>query len=61
VQSSTLGRDANGEINIRVDHDGETYRGRAVSMDCVEASIKAILDAVNRIVAAQKNQNGSAE
>ena len=54
VQSSSLGRDANGEINIEVEHDGETYRGRAFSMDCVEASIKAILDAANRIIAAEK-------
>ena len=60
VQSSSLGRDANGEINIRVDHDDEMYRGRAVSMDCIEASIKAILDAVNRIIAAQKSKNGKA-
>jgi len=60
VQSSSLGRDANGEINIRVDHDGEMYRGRAVSMDCIEASIKAILDAVNRIIAAQKSKNRKA-
>jgi len=54
VQSSSLGHDANGETNIRVVHKGELYRGRAVSMDCVEGAIKAILDAVNRIIAAEK-------
>ena len=60
VQSSTLGRDANGEINIQVLHDGDTYRGRAVSMDCIEASIKAILNSVNRIIAAEKIKDRAA-
>lgn len=61
VQSTSLGRDANGEINIEVEHEGETYRGRAVSMDCIEASIKAILNAVNRIIAARKLKERSTE
>jgi 2-isopropylmalate synthase len=47
IQSSTLGRD-------ETECEGEVYRGRAVSMDCVEASIKAILNATNRIVASSK-------
>ncbi len=54
IQSSTLGRDANGEVTIETECEGEVYRGRAVSMDCVEASIKAILNATNRIVASSK-------
>jgi len=54
IQSSTLGRDANGEVTIETESDGEIYRGRAVSMDCVEASTKAILNATNRIIASSK-------
>jgi 2-isopropylmalate synthase len=54
IQSTTLGRDANGEVTIETDFEGEIYRGRAVSMDCVEASIKAILNATNRIIATSK-------
>ncbi|QEG22858.1 2-isopropylmalate synthase [Mariniblastus fucicola] len=54
IQSSTLGRDANGEVTIETEYEGEIYRGRAVSMDCVEASIKAILNATNRIIATSK-------
>ena len=54
IQSSTLGRDANGEVTIETESKGEVYRGRAVSMDCVEASIKAILNATNRIIASTK-------
>ncbi len=54
IQSSTLGRDANGEVTIETEYEGDIYRGRAVSMDCVEASIKAILNATNRILATSK-------
>ena len=54
IQSSTLGRDANGEVTIETEFENEIYRGRAVSMDCVEASIKAILNATNRIIASSK-------
>ncbi len=51
LRSTSLGHDANGDIAVLVEFEGETYRGRAVSMDCIEASIKAILNAINRIVA----------
>ncbi len=54
IQSTTLGRDANGEVTIETDHEGQTWRGRAVSMDCVEATIKAILNATNRILASTR-------
>jgi len=49
VRSATLGRDAQGESILEVEHNGQTFRGRGVSTDTVEATIKAILDAVNRI------------
>jgi 2-isopropylmalate synthase len=50
VRSSTVGRDALGEVNIDVEFQGQTYRGRGVSTDTVEATVKAILNAVNRIL-----------
>ena len=49
IRSATVGRDAQGEATIMVEHDGQTYRGRGVSTDTVEATIRAILNAVNRI------------
>lgn len=49
IKAATLGHDAQGEVNLEVACEGETYRGRGVSTDCVEASIMAILSAVNRI------------
>ena len=49
VRSATLGRDAIGEVLVEVDYGGSVYRGRGTSTDTVEATIQAILDAVNRI------------
>ena len=40
-----------GEAMVQVEHDGRIYRGRGVSTDSVEASAKAFLNAINRIVA----------
>jgi 2-isopropylmalate synthase len=54
LQSTSLGQDAPGDITVEVEFEGEMYRGRAVSMDCIEASVKAILNAVNRIVESGK-------
>ena len=56
VRSSTVGRDALGEANLEVEFQGESYRGRGVSTDTVEATIKAILNAVNRIVKKTKSE-----
>ena len=50
VRSATLGRDAQGSVQVEIFHKGVTYRGRGVSTDTIEASILAILDAVNRII-----------
>ena len=52
VHSVTVGKDAQGEVMVQVEHQGKTYRGRGVSTDSVEASAKAFLHAINRIAAA---------
>ena len=49
VRSATLGRDAIGEVLVEIEYQGTVYRGRGTSTDTVESTIKAILDAVNRI------------
>jgi len=51
VHSVTVGKDAQGEVMVQVEHEGRLYRGRGVSTDSVEASAKAFLNAINRIVA----------
>ncbi len=49
VQAVTVGKDAQAEVSVEVEHSGTTYRGRGVSTDSVEASGKAFLNAINRI------------
>ena len=49
LRSATIGRDAQGEATVEVDHLGMTFRGRGVSTDTMEATIKAILNVVNRV------------
>jgi 2-isopropylmalate synthase len=49
IHSVTVGKDAQGEVMVQVEHNGQVYRGRAVSTDSVEASAKAFLNAINRI------------
>ena len=38
VQSVTVGKDAQAEVNVEVEYHGKCYRGRGVSTDSVEAS-----------------------
>lgn len=52
VHSVTVGKDAQGEVNVEVEHQGHNYRGRGVSTDSVEASAKAFLNAINKIAVA---------
>ncbi|WP_417740127.1 2-isopropylmalate synthase [Rosistilla oblonga] len=55
VHSATLGRDAQGETTLEIEYNGKTYRGIGVSTDTVEATILAMLNAVNRIAAETEN------
>ncbi|RCS41097.1 2-isopropylmalate synthase [Bremerella cremea] len=49
VRSATLGRDALGEVTVEIESDKKVVRGRGSSTDTVQATVHAILDAVNRI------------
>lgn len=51
IHSVTVGKDAQGEVTVEVEHDGQVYRGRGVSTDSVEASAQAFLNAINRVAA----------
>lgn len=59
VRSATLGRDAIGEVTVEVEHEGETYRGMGASTDSVEATILAMLNAINRIITEKNLRSGS--
>jgi len=49
VQAVTVGKDAQGEVTVELEHDGQVQRGRGVSTDSLEAAAKAFLAAVNRL------------
>ena len=49
IRSVTKGEDALGEVNVRLASGGAQISGRASSTDIIEASIKAYLQAVNKI------------
>lgn len=51
VRSVTMGHDSLGEVNIEVEYQERKYHGRASSVDVMEASAQAFVDAINRIVA----------
>ncbi|TVQ02637.1 MAG: 2-isopropylmalate synthase [Planctomycetaceae bacterium] len=51
VRSATLGQDAIGEVVLEVEYKGKSYRGVGASTDTVEATILAMLSAINRIAA----------
>ncbi len=45
------GKDAQGEVNVKVEYKGASFSGRGTSTDIIEASAKAYLQAINKIVA----------
>jgi 2-isopropylmalate synthase len=50
VSSVTGGIDALGDVVVRVEAGGVTTSGRGVSTDVVEASARAYLNALNKVV-----------
>ena len=49
IRSTSLGHDAQADVTLIVEYKEQPYRGRGVSTDSVEATVKAILNAANRI------------
>ncbi|MDW8262191.1 MAG: 2-isopropylmalate synthase, partial [Phycisphaerales bacterium] len=49
VQSVTRGKEAQGEVHVELDHNGQRIRGRGLSTDILEASAMAYLAAINRL------------
>jgi 2-isopropylmalate synthase len=56
IHSATVGDDAQGEAIITVEYDGQSYRGRGTSTDIVEASSRAYLEVINRLL--RRRQRG---
>jgi 2-isopropylmalate synthase len=49
VRGVTVGDDAQGEVTVTVEYNGQSFRGHAVSTDIVESAAFAYLEVMNRI------------
>ncbi len=59
IRAVTSGKEALGEATVKIKSDGKIFVGRGVSTDIIEASAKAYVDAINRMVSAE--QKGESE
>lgn len=50
INSMSRGEEAIGRVNIRIEHDGNTYSGRAMDTDIIKASAMAFLNAINAVI-----------
>jgi 2-isopropylmalate synthase len=50
IHAVTEGKDAQGEVSVRVSREGRVFKGRGVDTDVIGASIKAYLFAVNSML-----------
>jgi 2-isopropylmalate synthase len=58
IKAVTGGKEALGEATVKISDDSRIYIGRGISTDVIEASARAYIDAINRMVSAQeKNRN----
>ena len=55
VQSVTQGREAMGETVVRLRSEGKVYSGRGLSTDIIGSSIRAYINALNKIVYEEEN------
>lgn len=56
LRSVSSGKDAIGEVTVKLEYQGQTIIGRGSSTDIIEASVKAYLNAINRIITLQSKQ-----
>ncbi|MFQ6067095.1 MAG: alpha-isopropylmalate synthase regulatory domain-containing protein, partial [bacterium] len=50
LRAVTGGKDALGEVMVKVEEKGNLVTGRGVSTDIIEASAKAYINAINRLI-----------
>jgi len=61
IRAVTAGEDALGEATIWLEQDGRLFTGRGLSTDVIEASVKAYISAVNKLLAACGRPAGEQE
>jgi 2-isopropylmalate synthase len=57
LRAVTSGKDALGEVSVKVDFDGTLVFGKGTSTDVIEASARAYINAVNRLVHPAKGRD----
>jgi len=50
LKAVTSGEDALGEVTVKINKNGKTFTGRGLSTDIIEASAKAFVNAINKVV-----------
>lgn len=56
INAVTSGKDALGDVNLKITVDGKrVYRGRGISTDVLEASARAYINAVNKMIYERNN------
>ena len=56
LRALTSGKDAQGEVSVRIEESGLTILGRGASTDIIEASAKAYLNALNKLIQAKNRR-----
>ncbi len=54
IKAVTSGKDALGEVTVKIAHNDECVVGRGLSTDIIEASARAYLNAINKVVSGQE-------
>jgi len=58
LRAVSSGKDAQGEVIVKVEKDGFVVTGKGTSTDIIEASARAYVNAVNRVLARRPSANG---
>ena len=59
LRGVTEGRDALGEVSIMIKYQDKTIVGRGTSTDIIEASVRAYLNGINKLISIRNNGNGN--
>lgn len=58
IEAVTSGKDALGEVSVKVSSDKKVITGRGSSTDVIEASVKAYLNAINKLASKSEPSHG---
>jgi 2-isopropylmalate synthase len=59
IRAVTGGKDALGEVMVTLEANGRTVVGRGTSTDVIEASVRAYINAINKVVHKRRRETGS--